>query len=67
MKVEFFKIPLVEIENSKLNCRLERKPRQVREMELEGMFGKHRVMVSAEPPRAGRKRLPFRLMHPCCT
>ncbi len=44
-----------EIENN-LGHLFQRKPRQVREMELEGMFGKHRVMVSAEPSRAGRKQ-----------
>ncbi len=54
-----------EIENN-LGHLFQRKPRQVREMELEGMFGKHRVMVSAERKRPVKAPVVFCLREARC-
>ncbi|WP_407066737.1 hypothetical protein [Ferrovum sp.] len=50
-----------DIEKS-LKHLFQRKPGQVKELELEDLFGSHRLMVTTGVSRAGRKRLPFRLM-----
>ncbi len=50
-----------DIEKS-LKHLFQRKPGQVKELELEDLFGSHRLMVMTGVSRAGRKRLPFRLM-----
>jgi IS5 family transposase len=55
------RMPWDEIE-WKLNQLFQRKPRVVRELELEDMFGKHKVIMGGGVSPAGRKRLPFRLM-----
>ena len=46
----------------RLSHLFQRKPKQVQALELDGLFGMHAAIVPVQPSRAGRKRLPFRLM-----
>ena len=55
------RIKWMEIEKSPSHL-FQRKPREVSELELEDLFGTHRAVVVLGVSRAGRKRLPFRLM-----